>query len=734
MSLYTGIARDAWGDRMPDITIKDFSGSADLDLADSSLLAGQKFGGLQTVQSIVAALPKPVTDPIFGDAKCAAAFEKPTILLEGNSVDIKGGVNATLSVLRAAVTPLFGKDDYDAVEIKNNECWIGVEIDTLLDASAAVALPQGFGLRFEASAASSFATFKLIQDADAPRTTLQQAIAGALSAFEIVATPAQAINIPAGVICTSDLSGKLAVSGSWSLPLAVNQLSLAEANLPFDARVAVQPAASVQVGGTVSITGEFAIRFRRAGASVIRAGVYKKKGSTLSASFRASAGLEATVADTDLIPPVFSALFPGVDTGGISDDDKAKFRQVLNDSLDHSLSISLNAACSAAHTDEAAMVFEIDTSAGDPVSTREALGSALKGDWTKLTLLENVKPIRNFVRETIERKFSLTVNLLGLYNYRSIGDFLLIMKAVKNEEDGTVVITDSGTAKRITTASAPLAAKADQLRMVLFESFFATATYKALGAGAGFGITFQARQDALIYKNSMGYRDAWKQLAGGVNLGVMAEKIRDGMPATGPNVQHARIAASCEYDNDDVLRFFFSDIQKLTPRDKEDLKLLGRKVLASLLDPLGPVDQARREHLLKQPLWDAMDENPAQIQAPFVADWVDITEWATAVAKVAPLLADAIAHGKTVQGDPTADDKFMDLRRKLALAINSVLHNTNAAFDHLFPICVMASLAGRTPGHEPAPTFEAAWNSQTIFSNKAIPTPAAKTMRGGQGG
>ncbi|HEV3330654.1 MAG TPA: hypothetical protein VG096_06725 [Bryobacteraceae bacterium] len=437
---------------MATITLGDVTGSAQLDLADDSPLSNQKLNTLQTAQVMLAALAKPVTDATFADAKFAATFDKPTIPFEGNTVDIKANVNSTLSVARAADSPLFGKDDYDPVEIKNHGCWVGFELDTLLDASISVPLPQGFGLSFEASTTSAFAAYVLIPDANAPGTTLGEALSDALNAFEIVATPVQALNIPAGVICSSDISGTLTLGGSWSLPLSVNQLSLASANLPFNSTVAVQPAVSLKVGGNVAITGEFSVRFRRASAGVIRVGVYKKEGTTLSASFTASAGLGANVGTTDLISAFFKYVLPGIDTGGLSKEDVATFQQVLKDSLDHSLAISLNAACSAAHSDEAAMVFEVDSTAGDPASTRQALATALTGDWTKLAALPNVKPIRNLVTETIEKKFSLNFNLLGLYNYRSVGDFLLSMKVLRNDDDGSVVITDTATAKRITTA------------------------------------------------------------------------------------------------------------------------------------------------------------------------------------------------------------------------------------------------------------------------------------------
>jgi hypothetical protein len=703
---------------MAKITIGGFTGSTELDVADGTPLTNQRLKTLETAQEILAALPRPITDATFAGAKFASAFEKPTIPFESNTVDIKPNVNSALKVARAADMPLFGKDDYDPVEIKGHDCWVGFELDTLLDASISVPLAQGFGLSFEASTASAFSTYTLIPDASAPGTTLGQGLSDVLKAFQIVATPVQALNIPAGIICTSDLSGTLIVGGSWSLPLSVNQLSLASANLPFNASVSVQPAAALTVGGNVAITGEFSVRIRRATASLLRVGVYKKKNTTLSASFTASAGLGAHLGRSDLISAFFAAVLPGIDTTGLSKDDTAKFHDVLKDSLDHSLAISLNAACSASHSDEAALVFEVNTAAGDLTSTRQALAAALTGDWTHLAAQPNVRPIRNVITETIEKKFSLNINLLGLYNYRSVGEFLLSMKVVKNEEDGSVVITDTATAKRITAASTPLAAKPEQLRMVVFESFLATASYKALSAGAGFGVALNARQETLIYKDSINYRDAWKQLGAGVILGVMPKSTRDNLPAAGPKARHLRIAASCDYNNDDVLRFFFSDIKNFTPRHAADLKQVGRRVLASLLDPLDPVDQKRIQHLMDPNLWAQMDDNPAQIQPPFSADWFDVTEWAEAVAKVAPLLTDIITYAKTVHGDPTADDAFMRKRRKLALAINSTLHNTRAAFDHAFPICVMASLAERTPGHSPAPVFEAAWNSQTIFTNK----------------
>jgi hypothetical protein len=68
----------------------------------------------------------------------------------------------------------------------------------------------------------------------------------------------------------------------------------------------------------------------------------------------------------------------------------------------------------------------------------------------------------------------------------------------------------------------------------------------------------------------------------------MAPSVKTALTGAGSPVHHARFAAACKYSNDDVLRFFFTDIQKLTPRKAVDLEKIGRNVLASLLDPKTP--------------------------------------------------------------------------------------------------------------------------------------------------
>jgi hypothetical protein len=123
----------------------------------------------------------------------------------------------------------------------------------------------------------------------------------------------------------------------------------------------------------------------------------------------------------------------------------------------------------------------------------------------------------------------------------------------------------------------------------------------------------------------MGYRDALKQLNAGEVLGLMPPSVKSHYSASGPKVHHARFAASCTYDNDRVLRFYFSDVPGLKPRTADDLKHIGRKVLTALLDPQDSVDQKRIAVLNSDEKWAEMDANPAQILAPFYSDWTLIT-------------------------------------------------------------------------------------------------------------
>src|SRR5208283_2819727 len=90
----------------------------------------------------------------------------------------------------------------------------------------------------------------------------------------------------------------------------------------------------------------------------------------------------------------------------------------------HSLSLSLNATCSASLTDEAAVAYSIKLNDGDVKKTDSALAAALGGDWSALASLPNATPLRNILRDTDKFEHKVVINLLGIYNAQSVGQFV----------------------------------------------------------------------------------------------------------------------------------------------------------------------------------------------------------------------------------------------------------------------------------------------------------------------
>src|ERR1017187_2966565 len=147
--------------------------------------------------------------------------------------------------------------------------------------------------------------------------------------------------------------------------------------------MAVSPAATAEVQGALDVTGEFLIRSHKISDKLVRLGIYKKKGTTLSASISASAGIEVLAGNTDLLGMVLNAALPGADANkcGIPADTAKALNSVIKETIDRSIAIELNAACSASSTHEAALLYEISLDEGDTARTDSALKAALAGDW-----------------------------------------------------------------------------------------------------------------------------------------------------------------------------------------------------------------------------------------------------------------------------------------------------------------------------------------------------------------
>jgi hypothetical protein len=498
------------------------------------------------------------------------------------------------------------------------------------------------------------------------------------------------------------------------MPIAVNQFALAESLVPF--KFSVNPALSLKLGGSVALTGEFSVECWRSSPTQVVLALMKKRGATLTATFTAGAGLGAAVGSGDLIEAFFSAVAPGVDlttSGLIKGDDRYKaINDVLKDCVSRAFSVSINASLAETFSHQSAFVYVIDlaqdTDAKKTAATDAALNAALNGDWSYLSGLRNAKELRNVVSDSRESKFTLPINLLGIFNYEKLDDFVAKSTIVHDDENGTVTVTDSQNAKRITAASTPYLAQADRLREVLYEATVATAAYALVGGK--FGSDFQMSQSMLIYKARMAEADLRKALQLAVLIGELTGAQLDAIPISNPS--HVLIDAKQSLGNDQLLKIFFADPSKGTAHPLDELTLFGRRTLIALLDTANRADARRIAVLNSDQSWHDLDESGGRNVPPdspgSYSDWYDVTFWANDIHDVAKPLKDVLdAVSKVPVGsDPTKNKTFMKRRKVLQKAIGEVVHDTHAALEMGWPIAVMYALSGRNTGA----TLKASWS------------------------
>jgi hypothetical protein len=718
---------------MADISITDqLQVSADLvTINDNSPFALSQLTHLDFSNvPVIGDFAKPVDQCSFQNIELGAAVSSPPILL-GNQANlvIKAGQNAQLFVCPPKIqflfahdgsTPqlatdagknLFGPEEYTPdIAIQPGQCWAGLELDTSLTETVGGAF-DGFGIAVSHSTDVRFGTYVLFTS---PVPNLKQALKTVLETYAVAITPQAIRNQPAGTVRTIGTTGQVAVSASYSVPMAVNPL--ASANLPFQFKLAIQPSATLQLTGGITLTGDFAIRAHRVTETTLVLGLFKKKDTAFSATFTARAGIAADLGATDILTPILNAVIPGPALDGLSLDTEqaAELKAALSSCVDQSFSAALNACCSASLADEAAMVYSIDLTQATE-QTGRALASALRGDWSALESLPNAKILRNVVTEIHERKHQLNINLLGLLNATSIHDYLK-QTQVLHDGAGQIVLVDTEGAKSLAASDTPYAAKPDKLRSALAQAFLTTISYSAASAKLAIK-SFTIRQTYLDYKAKASAQDLGKyiRLAKAVGVSVVLQT-----PAT---VNYAKCYLDAQYSLAEVMQVFYADPSKRLARTQQDLDRIGRDSKLALLDPKGPSAMARRMALSSDPIWQAMRANgnvanfrfiegiaslPDPARAAISADWVDIAWWSDAMRKIpAKLTAVLEALDASTGSNPLEDAAFMARQKELQSALAEVTANTQSAFGDGWGLAVIYRCA--TAGFV---TLDIGWNKQ----------------------
>jgi hypothetical protein len=711
---------------MADIKITDEATlTADLKISDTSPLAKAKLSQLVTTgKQFFSDFDKPIDQANEQSVALGGTFNSPNFLSgDMDNLVACAGMNCGLTISKSSDKLLFSDDGFSPViPIAPNQAWLGVEFD--LTATVTVgASANGVGVSFAGDAKVACSTYSLFSAPVPPLPLLRDACAIGFGNFSLTTSAAAIRKQASNTVNVTNASGSVKVAVSLDQPFTLN--ALASANLLFNDAASIQPSVTLELATSLQVSGDFLVRSYKISDDVLRIGLYKKHGSTLTVSFTAGAGVGGDIGNDDVLGALLNAALPGVDSAkaGITGDNAEALNDVIKDGIDRSLSAQLNATCSAATTHEAAVLYEIQLNSGDKVATDKALGLALHGDWISLEALPNARRIRNIAVETVERGRSLTVNLLGFYTATSTLDYLKTC-TVLIDDSGQVTITDKLDTSRVAASTSPYATDSDKLRQALMEDFLCTATYAAIGGKLN--LKLSVVQSYLDYKGKMSRDEMHANVLLGYALDLIPQGSLDAMLKSTPSFYHACVSGTVHYDTPALLNIFYKDPASQTQRSKVELEQVGRNVMCTLLDPSDDIDAVRLSILKNDNAWTQMDSigNPAAFSnilylshlsatalSAVSSDWISIVWWAEALSKIAPALSSAIvALRKASAENPTQDPGFMKARTKLANVLGAVTRNTDAAFVHGWGAAVMFALSGKHGSAE----MNLTWNSKNL--------------------
>ncbi len=686
-----------------------FALSYNIELADDSPLAKAGIFHLACLDhALKDEFTKPLDQRSLREFSFGVQASTPSVSLGSATLNAGGGACGKVRIIRSSETNLFPGDNFaPKIPISSDQCWIGLSLELSVNAGAQAGA-DGFGISFEESNMLGLTTYKLIEAQAGRFPTLLDGLRTTLDGIYLASTPGALRGLPPGTVCANELSGAVTFTGYYQIPVSVNPL--ASADLPFNYTIAVQPQATVELSGSIALCGDLILRAYKVDASTLKLGIYKKKGSTLTAGFTAGGGMEVEHGTSDLAAALLSVAFPrvNVEASGITGGNAEALNAALKGCIDRSLAISMNISCSAAVTNEAAVVYRIALDSGDAAQTSAALRSALGGDWTLLSQLPNAQRFRNIVTDSKEYQHSLALNLFGILNAASIDGYLQ-SSTILCDEFGHISVINQSDSGRIRVAAVPYAADPNKLRAALAQDFLVTATYAVVGSEVS--PAFTAKQTYLFYDVKASRQEMRDQVLLGEALGLIGASDKsfwDTLLAASSTFPHAYVSAAAQYGNRDLLSLFLGSGGQ--PRSPIELEQAGRTAMIALLDPDDPYAQERLAVLRDDAAWNAMDSTgnvgafrtipalrqlPANALADVAADWTAVRWWADTMLRVAPQLASLLAFVRTVSADGfSTNPEFLKRTRQFQNILGALVKKTHAAFVGGWGMALVSSLAG----------------------------------------
>jgi hypothetical protein len=645
-------------------------------------------------------------------AQFGLSFEQPAAI-KSTSPQFTGGaaISGTLAV--ATTGKLIDPDPFDnPITVPSGHAYLGLGI--LASASPGVRAASGdFVPSFTAGAKVCITHYKCFE-ANPTTPTFQAALEASIQNYVIPLSVDDLAPMGVGDVVTMEGSCSLKASGKVNLLTSVNPLAtLSSPALPG---VEVKAGAAIDIGASFTIEGDFQVRIQKVTAGTIRIGFYRKRGTDFTVQAGPSIGVTAGTTTVDFISTVLGAVTPSpfpagdqLEQAGLTKEKQEVVLNALKTGMQRRIELSVQAELQELSSHEAAFLYEISLPDLGLDGT-DALQAALRLDLTALqgsggNPPRGISEIQSVLTTTRKRGHNFTINVLGIYNYASINDFLLKGTILTDPASGAVLITDEANATRV-SGDVNYLADSDKLRKVLAQSFLITAAYRCSGLiahGPSLKVSYWhfAAHAKTDLQTMGGYLD------GLLALGLISEADKETRLSN--LTDFGSSTCNIETDYDDALCqsvYLQADGQ---PRAIGEFEHIGRQALQELLHEDGD-DGYRLRSLENDAVWQQVKNTGGTVtnlaavfpdlrpdsQIPIIAgDYVLIEWWADTMSKLAVTLS--TARRFFAQNPAPAPDSpaFKQAQNDLWHRMAQVASNTHDRFGDPWGLIAMDLASGQ---------------------------------------
>ncbi len=377
----------------------------------------------------------------------AKAATDGTFAAEGSSLDVQVSGTASLGLLvddDMADLLAFLKISNDS----NAAAVVSFEIEGNVSVGPTIAAGD-FSFGITSGATVALTSFCMAAGTETFGDAVKRAIAGLTIPHDI----GDLKSLPVNAICKVNASSSLTFDASLTYSFLNNALATVSiAKLPS---LGVNASASATVEATATHAAEHTVTIAKLPNSLLHLAVNLTRTDDFGSSLTISAGIKAKIGDADALAFLLKQISPDAttETAEIAAEmppDKAEqlsgdIKDAIDSALSSSFQASLKAALDDSKSEKQLFLYEIDLSALDQDSAA-ALQSALTGDFTRMTRpsasLAGIRVLDSALITTFQRKHSLAIHLLGIFNFQSTNAFVEKSKVNFTKDTHEIVLSD----------------------------------------------------------------------------------------------------------------------------------------------------------------------------------------------------------------------------------------------------------------------------------------------------